>query len=325
MKKFFSILICVLLCLISVNAYLISAEENFVNSELMNLAEEFSKRNFSSSEIKNIKVLYDFNDEEKFLFYDYGESGYIIIDILNKTISEAGFEKHKLLFDNNQKYYYNGPLSYYRKESTNFIDLHNNKSFSKDKVKIKKPKFNNEMVISESSASSRSDSSYTVRISGTLPNYSYNPEYHCGSCAAGMWLMYMDTYVNDNYVASSYETTSGVSLISSLFSYIEDIDAEDGSTPDELKIGLQNYINNRGISYTVNMRAWNATVFKNRIAANRPVIVDLDVHPTYDEHWVTAYGYYVEKSPNVKYIIVNDGWGSTNIYINPAYIGQIVY
>lgn len=42
-------------------------------------------------------------------------------------------------------------------------------------------------------------------------------------------------------------------------------------------------------------------------------------HPTYNNHWVTGYGY----SDN--FAIVNNGWGSNGIYINLSYGTSLVY
>ena len=56
---------------------------------------------------------------------------------------------------------------------------------------------------------------------------------------------------------------------------------------------------------------------KGRINSNRPVIVKTVNHPTYKNHWVTAYGYseYRSTAPYTTYLIINNGWGDNGVKI----------
>lgn len=77
----------------------------------------------------------------------------------------------------------------------------------------------------------------------------------------------------------------------------------------------------------------NATFseYYNLIFDNIPVIIDLDDHPTYDEHFVVGYGTDMQmysgslSSGIISFAIVNDGWGDNEIMINWDYVCDIVY
>ncbi|WP_048170535.1 hypothetical protein [Methanosarcina siciliae] len=70
-------------------------------------------------------------------------------------------------------------------------------------------------------------------------------------------------------------------------------------------------------------------IIQSLINSNKPVIVDTDNHPTFDEHWIIAHGYYVLTVPYVDpqyYIIVNNGWGDNNVNVLvDNYIDDMVY
>lgn len=287
---------------------------------------KYSEDILNASQQEQTVIMYDFDSIPHYLYIDYGNSGYLVFDIINSMIVESS--PTSLLIKNiilSNDVFYNGPLSYYSKEGTYFTDLYSGIKIHEEDAKT--VKINENLVtqyqINTENSLVKSNTDYTVRISGSVPNYSYNPNGICGSTAAAMWLRYMDINVSNNYVPSNLESTNGVSLIQHLVPLIDG--DTPGSTPEQLRAGLQSYLNIRGINRIIYNTAWNSTTFKNIISQNTPVIVDLDSDPTYGEHWVVAYGYYVRSSPNISYIIVNNGWGNTNVHINPSYIGRIVY
>ncbi|WP_354087050.1 C39 family peptidase [Clostridium algidicarnis] len=159
---------------------------------------------------------------------------------------------------------------------------------------------------------------YGVYLKGALHNYSYNPNGICGSTAAAMFLRYWDTWHNGNYVPSNLQTSNGEALIKRLVQYI------DGSSPDELKDGIQSYLRSQGVNDYMYSETYCNYRVQERIDNNKPFILGLTNHPTYNEHWVTAYGYFVELG-RFKYIIVNNGWGGSGVYINSSYCDYIVY
>lgn len=55
----------------------------------------------------------------------------------------------------------------------------------------------------------------------------------------------------------------------------------------------------------------------------RPVIGGVTKHPTYEEHWVVAYGFTISNLL-VKSYTVNNGWGQNGIVINSQYLDGAV-
>lgn len=67
---------------------------------------------------------------------------------------------------------------------------------------------------------------------------------------------------------------------------------------------------------------------KSYIQKNRPLIVGLTNHPTYEEHWVVGTGYSIVRSSSLGYaniVIVNDGWGNRGIRVNNVYVDGCLY
>lgn len=307
----------------------VDGHENNKYLEEINIANEFIRNVLNKDSYNRIIELYDTNDNIKYLFFDLRQDGYVIIDIENNVVVEGGTEENKFIPQVDEKCYYNGPLLYYEKSNDHFVEVHSQQMVDKrdlaESMEISKKAVNRSKVIrgEESNIMPLANTEYDITITGTLPNYSYNPNGICGSTAAAMFLRYLDIYVNSNYVATSLQTSDGEALIKELVSYIDGWFP--GSNANDMKSGLQKYINSRGISHTIVKENYSSSSFKTRINANRPVVVGLENHPTYEDHWVTAYGYYISTTPTVAYVIVNDGWGDRGVYINPSYIDYIVY
>lgn len=159
-------------------------------------------------------------------------------------------------------------------------------------------------------------------ISGQVPNYQYSPNGICGSTAAAMLLRWYDIYQNQKYAPSSLESGDGVALIKHLVGYIdEDVP---GSMPGEVFTGIMDYCSSQGISHPGGYDVYTDAYVIGRVDSyGTPFLIALYSHPKYHRHWVTGYGY--NYSDGTCYIIVNDGWGSTNISINPIYASQIVW
>ncbi len=305
----------------------IDDKTNTMSLHIRETIASFAEDVLGTDQYDAIVEMYGFDEQVNYLYFDFGEEGYIVYDIRNLLIAEASAVKNNV-YNNliSSKIYYNGPLSYYTKKNDQFVDLYTNKSIMVSEavpVQINHDRINNGSLNLGGNASVRAQTDYQVTINGNLPNYSYNPNGICGSTAAAMWFSYMDIYVDDNYVSDQLVTTDGMALIQDLVPYIDGVIP--GSNTDDLRNGMQEYIDARNITKTMNSCTWDNTIFKARIAASRPVIIDLDSDPTYYEHWVVAYGYYVRKDPSISYLLVNDGHGNTGIHINLSYVGDMVY
>lgn len=155
-------------------------------------------------------------------------------------------------------------------------------------------------------------------ISGTVPNYSYNPNGICGATASAMYVRYYDIYRNNNYVPVGLETSTGVLLTIHLSTYIPA-----SATVLQVVNGLYSYLLSQGVSSGFFAETATTMNIGSCIANNEPYIMLITNHPTYGNHYVTGYGYSFNSYAN--YAIVNNGWGSTGIYINLVYANTIVH
>ncbi len=268
--------------------------------------------------VENRISLYNQNDKEVAYFYPGINNGYLIVDADTLKPIEFSHENSLDFFnDTKRKYYYGGPLNYFYEQGENII--------SSTGVSVKKQDLNFEnkaksFTVSNFEEINKARSS-NIRISHVPRNYSYNPNGICGSTAAAILLMYYDDYVNDAYVASGYEVSgTGEKLIKMLVPYIDG--STPGSTASDMVSGLNKYLGSRGLSKSAKLlsKADIATPF----SSNKPVLIDLDKHPTYKEHWVVGYGYnrYKEGTTTFRMYIVVNGWGKTGVYIDEDYCGR---
>ncbi|OLR56915.1 hypothetical protein BHK98_02765 [Hornefia porci] len=100
---------------------------------------------------------------------------------------------------------------------------------------------------------------------------------------------------------------------------------------DKLQKGGSKYLSDRKTKTKLtNKTGLNSkevySTIKGKIKANRPLVVGLTGHKKYGDHWVVGTGYKkIKKSGKIRsYIIVNDGWGNTNININLKYVDGCV-
>ena len=299
-------------------------------TEEISVANEFISNVINKDSYSDIIELYDTDNVVKYLCFLVEPSGYVIVDVEHDIVLEGGTYDNTFITDVEKDYYYLGPLMYYEKSDDGYVDLCSGNLMEEDAVVEIENYMNNKMeevyevqIQENELVGPLSNTEYSVYISGTLPNYSYNPTGICGSTAAAMYLEYLDNYTSTNYVPASLESSNGETLIRALIPYIER--TIPGSYPIDVKSGLNWYYSDYGISDSATKATYTSTRFKSVINSNTPVIVDLDSHPTYNDHWVTAYGYYIGTSSTVSYIIVNNGWGSRGVHINPSYINAIVY
>ena len=136
----------------------------------------------------------------------------------------------------------------------------------------------------------------------------------CGSTSAAMLLRWYDIYKNQKYVPSSLESGDGVDLIEHLRGYIDgDVP---GSVAGDVFTGIMSYCSSQGVSHPGGFDGYNDNYVIGRVDTyGTPFLLIIHNHPTYKNHWITGYGYNI--SGGTCYPIVNDGWGDTNVSINP--------
>lgn len=147
----------------------------------------------------------------------------------------------------------------------------------------------------------------------------------CPAVAAAMFFLY---YGEHKPSGSGYIPNACTGLGAVYFpDYLAngDYDLDGARTPTETRQGMQNYINSIGKSKTMTCVSYTQARYKAQISAGNPMVVGLQSHPEYGNHWVLGRGYYVRKDPNISYILVNNGHGGANVHITPGYIDYILY
>lgn len=299
----------------------------------------FANAVLGENEYERVVELLDFNEEVKYLFLDFGNEGYVIVNVDNNMVIEARKEKNEYITDDGT-YYYNGPLSYYKKIDEKYIDLKSGYEMAVESAEIAIADFS-KCCEEGIYAMARGNIEYEVTVDGKVHNYNYNGNGICSTTATAIWLAYMDAYVSDNYVDNEYCVYGELvgkavedmevledrekAYINSIVEYI------DGMVPnadlEDIKNGLQQYLYERKIMRLVNAsEKWSSRVYKACIADDIPVIMGLSSYKyaSGNPHAVVAYGYFVYLN-NIESVIISDGLGSTAIYISPAYIDGFVY
>ena len=291
--------------------------------------------NLLSSHHKDMSINYQiplYDENERIIAYGYSLQpiGYVIMDTAGYPV-EYSFE-NPCPFTREDRVYYGGPLNYYIKEtSQSYRHLMTREQISVSALQLStsifKDKEKTAQRNSEPLSLANTNSSYiTYELPHATHTYSYNPDGRCGSVAAAIWLMYYDECLNDNTVPSDLVSSNGVTLINYLVPHIEGSDPEKGSSTEDVADGLNWYFQSRGLDqWFVADITYYATIssYIDVIEQNVPVIVDLNSHFLYGEHWVVGYGY--SYSYTSQEIIVNDGWGHTGVYISMHYVGNIIY
>lgn len=286
-------------------------------------------------DIKDPIELYDSEENPAFLCFSLNDKGYIIINRYDFSIPEYSLRNSNVFLNSKKKIYYDGPLNYLELSGEELIDAKSGMVLSTiDEFKIKsRLEMNDKLSINEKLKKIDTLMEYKeiyrtetepIVLSHKLETYDYNPDGRCGSVATAILLQYYDNNINESYVPDRYDYENG--LINHLVPYIEGTSM--GSTPEELKNGLNDYLDDQNIINPANLYSYSISRIKSKIDSDRPIIVDLNNHSTYNEHWVVAHGYNIVDKiilPDIVTVIVNDGWGNNDINIDPANIGKLVY
>lgn len=288
--------------------------QNMINATTLQTCEEtaesFIKNTGRVPAISNPITLKDANNEPVAIVFDISSNGYIIVNIDDMSIAELSFDSANP-FTEYANAIYNGPLEYYYSENGVIKKIRNNVIVNSSALNY----YSNRNTITQSE-NSANYFSYPASLNivvekyltGTLQTW-YIGGGNCGSIAAAICMRYYYDYVSTNYVASN--NTSMNSLISTM----QDFVGTGGTSYSSMVSGLNSYFNARNISNTaLRNTTFSFSRVKQSIRANRPIIVGTSGHETYGNHWVIAHGYY-ESRVDGNYLIVNNGWGSNNIWI----------
>jgi hypothetical protein len=106
-----------------------------------------------------------------------------------------------------------------------------------------------------------------------------------------------------------------------------------------MKSGMNSYLDSRSLpqntTYVTKLNIFSSVwdKMKGCINDNKPCIIGLASHSTYDDHWVVGTGYRIYESTNNSselmidtfYYRINDGWRNTTVYVNSDYVDGVIY
>ncbi len=148
-------------------------------------------------------------------------------------------------------------------------------------------------------------------INGSLKTW-YISGGHCGSIASAICMRYYYDYVSTNYVPSG--SIGQNALIALMQQYV----GSGGTTYSNLDNGLDNYFNARNVNNSANaITSFSFSRVKTQINRSRPIIIGTTNHPTFGDHWIIGHGYFTSPVDG-NYVIVNNGWGNNNVWIEPS-------
>ncbi len=279
--------------------------------------------------------LYNNKNEIVAYYFSLNSGGYIIVNSNGSDFIEYSLEPSAKPLNTQEKYYYSAPCSIYKKINNDKIENYKSKeNMTLDTVnfQIEPKNICDEKKAAALATTLVSKKSYSVIEEKTLrystKKYRYNPDGRCGAVASAIFFRYYNDHVSTKYMADTYETSDGKKFINYLVKYFLGTNTSYSS----LKRGLNVYLNSRNISSTVKtLEGKNSSIVFNKIKyiikKNRPLIIGLTKHPTYDSHWVVGTGYSILHSSlgysNI--IIANDGWGNTGVRINLYYVDGCLY
>lgn len=256
--------------------------------------------------LKNIE------DNIEAVAFSINNEGYIVINVNDLSVPEFSMTEESP-FVEDKSYYYNGPLAYV--EENEIKNKITKTAYIYKKEKVNKPEKLLELqeaVIEAPDIETRTSTSGS--LSHSLRTWE-DDDIYCGPIAAGIDLIYLDDYLDDDFVASGYENQNDLlDLITT--NYIDN----SGAFAWELRNGLNSYIADRNLDaeYSSYATSFNYNKLMSLINSDKPVDVSTNNHPTFDDHWIIAHGYYILYIPYVNpqyYIVVNNGYGDNNINV----------
>lgn len=295
---------------------------------------DFFTSSFAGYSLRTKKPLYDINNNVCAYIVSLDPVGYIIFD--DTDVVECSHTVDYPI-DNNTNYYF-GPLQLYKKiADNNYQHLVSDEIVSKECVEGLDSSFKvKQEMVSQSNINMQNSITPCTVVNRQLPYtpraYTYNPDDRCGSLALAITLMYyddhIDSYMVPDWLANADNTGQYFSTL--LKPHVEDINSNYGSSAAALSSGADWYFTYRGIRNEYHaIRVINPTYngFREKIDGNRPVIVLINNHPIYGNHWVVGYGYYYQSSGSAERTIirVNDGWGNNGREISFKYVVNLVY
>lgn len=337
MKIVKRLLTCIILVTMILNAVNVFAQKPSMDLPIMGSkidkdiyyakcrAEVFLAYLGQKQEVNNITILMNLMKEREACLFELSKGGYIIVNINDLSVPEFapdGLNPYCKI-DNP---IYNGPLNYYKEENGKFINIADNSEidtkaiflYHKVAIENKEDYINTLIKKLQNNTKAVSRPKY---IPGRLETWSYNTDGFCGALACAICMRYYNDYVDYRYV--DIECIEEIPLTELMRTYV----GYYGTEAFDLTNGLNRYLSSRGVNNRTNYtNGFSFLKIKSSINLDRPAILSIRSHPRYRNHWVVAYGY-LDNTANGQYVIVNDGWGSINVWLaaDATFMDRIVY
>ena len=326
--KVLSVLLSLLISLFSVSSSSVASEEiaNIPLSDTVQM--QMQLRGYSDP--SGIIPLFDADDEIIAYCYEF-DNAYMIVDLVGNVLEHSP-DTNSVYYNSNDTAYYGGPLLYFDKVGDNFVDINSNEAvadFECAEVVNELPSYaiSKMNVVDEYDVQVASTSVYQYvveEISGELRELDCNTDGTCGPVAVAIMLLYYDDYVSDNYVDDFFSSSPEALHDMLVSTYYPEL----GTDYDSLPEGINSYFENKNIDNgaTVVTNGFDNYIYPKIKYSSRPVILGLyDAYPSEPDpspwcinHWVIVHGisdYYYSGDFCYREYIVNNGWGSNDIYI----------
>lgn len=320
MRKRFAFILTVILILTSifpsnVLAYGTSQGETYQStvSICQERAELFLQNVGHPATVSNPVTLKNFANEAEAILFETSTGGYIIVNINDLSIPELSLVNSNP-FSDCESPIYNGPLGYYYAQNdaiksvidNTIVNVQQNvEYYTRQKVE--------DLQGYLTSLRQASGARYVIveeYLSAPLKKWCIDGN-NCGSIASAICMRWYYDNVSTSYVNSN--SISENSLIALMQNYVGV-----GLTGySDLVNGLNSYFDSRNVDNTAaRTSTFSFSRVKRSILDDRPIIVGTLDHPTFRDHWIIAHGYF-ESRVDGNYIIVNDGWRSNDVWVEP--------
>ena len=229
-------------------------------------------------EVLNPSILKNVKGNEEAVMFDISNGGYIIVNTNDLSVPEMSFEGENPYTDCKNPVY-NGPLNYYLCDNNEFysiksgekIDVDNEEVYEKQSIENKAEYVATLLKNNKKRAKSRTVRKY---LRPMPQNWSYNTDGFCGALACAICMRYYHDNVDSNYVDSQF--LNEVDLTNLMRGYV----GYGGTDKDDLVVGLNRYLSNRGVNNTArhNGNIFNFDTIISIINRNRPAIVSVYNH-----------------------------------------------
>jgi len=333
-KRLTSLLIVLLLLAPTCSAFASGENEEERHNNLAFSEErgmEFLEKVNYEGELRNPVGLLNLSGELEAFCFEIYPQGYIIVNCVNGTIPEFSPEAPSPVADfTKEEVFYNGPLDYYVSDTKSFIHTVTGLEVAKKEIV---EVYNSILYPLEGSIRESDDlptrSVESKQLNATLSTFkSTTSSYFCTITGCAIMLDYYRRCYSGTSLPSGVTTYTQICKFLIDNRYIPNCalflsNAKNGITVTVKYTGLVSYFNRKDITTrTVNVTGYSFSNVRTQIKANRPML--LEVTGAYaglgntGSHTVTIHGYYVG---NVElwrelYIVVNNGWGSNNVWLS---------